>query len=147
MAAPSLLDALPPSRYTLLPNTTGCYSADDAVRTLRMARELLDGHTLVWMPDTRDLIRYGGNERYPAFFQPYGGFPDGVRVQDGHVTLPELPGIGFEGKADLYARRQALAARRRFRTAGGEPAGHLCLEACHSVPGVRGLARATASRS
>jgi thiazole synthase len=44
---PSLLDALPPSRFTLLPNTAGCYSADDAVRTLRLARELLDGHTLV----------------------------------------------------------------------------------------------------
>ena len=44
---PSLLDALPPNRYTLLPNTAGCYSADDAVRTLRLARELLDGHTLV----------------------------------------------------------------------------------------------------
>ena len=44
---PSLLDALPPQRYTLLPNTAGCYSADDAVRTLRLARELLDGHALV----------------------------------------------------------------------------------------------------
>ncbi len=45
--APSLLDFIPPSKYTLLPNTAGCYSADDAVRTLRLARELLDGHTLV----------------------------------------------------------------------------------------------------
>jgi len=44
---PSLLDALPPSKYTYLPNTAGCYSADDAVRTLRLARELLDGHELV----------------------------------------------------------------------------------------------------
>src|SRR2546423_331520 len=44
---PSMLDAIPPSKYTLLPNTAGCYSADDAVRTLRLARELLDGHTLV----------------------------------------------------------------------------------------------------
>ncbi len=44
---PNLLDVLPPSRYTLLPNTAGCYSADDAVRTLRLARELLDGHSLV----------------------------------------------------------------------------------------------------
>ncbi len=44
---PSLLDALPPSLYTYLPNTAGCYSADDAVRTLRLARELLDGHDLV----------------------------------------------------------------------------------------------------
>ena len=43
----SLLDALPPSKYTYLPNTAGCYSADDAIRTLRLARELLDGHDLV----------------------------------------------------------------------------------------------------
>lgn len=44
---PSLLEALPPDRYTYLPNTAGCYSADEAVRTLRLARELLDGHSLV----------------------------------------------------------------------------------------------------
>ncbi len=43
----NLLDVLPPSRYTILPNTAGCYSAEDAVRTLRLARELLDGHRLV----------------------------------------------------------------------------------------------------
>ncbi len=44
---PNLLDVLPPSRYTILPNTAGCYSAEEAVRTCRLARELLDGHTLV----------------------------------------------------------------------------------------------------
>jgi thiazole synthase len=44
---PNLLDVLPPSKYTILPNTAGCYSADDAVRTCRLARELLDGHRLV----------------------------------------------------------------------------------------------------
>jgi thiazole synthase len=44
---PSLLEALPASRYTYLPNTAGCYSADEAVRTLLLARELLDGHDLV----------------------------------------------------------------------------------------------------
>ena len=52
----------------------------------------------------------GGNESYPDLFQPYGGFPDGVRVENGYVTLPELPGIGFEGKADLFAEMKALAA-------------------------------------
>ena len=46
-AEPSLLEILPTSKYTLLPNTAGCYSAEDAVRTLRLARELLDGHSLV----------------------------------------------------------------------------------------------------
>ncbi len=45
--APNLLDVLPPAKYTILPNTAGCYSADDAVRTCRLARELLDGHSLV----------------------------------------------------------------------------------------------------
>ena len=44
---PSLLEFLPPEEFTYLPNTAGCYSADDAVRTLRLARELLDGHKLV----------------------------------------------------------------------------------------------------
>ena len=44
---PNLLEVLPPSKFTILPNTAGCYTADDAVRTLRLARELLDGHTLV----------------------------------------------------------------------------------------------------
>jgi len=44
---PSLLDVLPTDRYTLLPNTAGCYTADDAVRTCRLARELLEGHSLV----------------------------------------------------------------------------------------------------
>src|SRR5258706_166767 len=44
---PSLLEYLPPSKFTYLPNTAGCYSAADAVRTLRLARELLDGHDLV----------------------------------------------------------------------------------------------------
>ena len=52
----------------------------------------------------------GGNESYPDLFQPYGGFPDGVRVVDGHVTLPDLPGIGFEGKADLYREMRSLAS-------------------------------------
>ncbi len=44
---PNLLTVIPPSKYTLLPNTAGCYTAKDAVRTCRLARELLDGHTLV----------------------------------------------------------------------------------------------------
>ncbi len=51
----------------------------------------------------------GGNESYPDLFQPYGGFPDGVRVQDSHILMPELAGIGFEGKSDLYAEMKGLA--------------------------------------
>ncbi len=52
----------------------------------------------------------GGNESYPDLFQPYGGFPDGVRVEDGHIEMPELPGIGFEGKSDLYKEMSALSS-------------------------------------
>lgn len=44
----------------------------------------------------------GGNESYPGVFQPFGGFTDGTRVEAGFVPAPELPGIGFEGKSDLY---------------------------------------------
>jgi D(-)-tartrate dehydratase len=51
----------------------------------------------------------GGNESYPDLFQPFGGFPDGVHVENGHVILPDLPGIGFEGKADLYREMRSLS--------------------------------------
>jgi len=50
----------------------------------------------------------GGNESYPDLFLPYGGFPDGVCVENGTVTMPELPGIGFESKSDLYKEMKAL---------------------------------------
>jgi L-alanine-DL-glutamate epimerase-like enolase superfamily enzyme len=52
----------------------------------------------------------GGNESYPDLFQPYGGFPDRVKVENSYVTLPELPGIGFEGKSDLITEMRALAS-------------------------------------
>jgi len=51
----------------------------------------------------------GGNESYPDLFQPFGGFPDGVRVEGGFITMPDLPGIGFEGKADLIRVMRNLA--------------------------------------
>src|SRR5262249_19376176 len=50
-----------------------------------------------------------GNERYPDPFQPYGGFPDGVKVEAGHIVMPDLPGIGFEGKSDLIRVMRELA--------------------------------------
>jgi L-alanine-DL-glutamate epimerase-like enolase superfamily enzyme len=52
----------------------------------------------------------GGNESYPDLFQPYGGFPDGVKVEDSYVTMPDLPGIGFEGKSDLIREMHALSS-------------------------------------
>jgi L-alanine-DL-glutamate epimerase-like enolase superfamily enzyme len=51
----------------------------------------------------------GGNESYPDLFQPYGGFPDGVKVDNGYITMPDLPGIGFEGKSDLIAEMRKLS--------------------------------------
>ena len=53
----------------------------------------------------------GGNESYPDLFQPYGGFPDGIKVNDSFVNLPELPGIGFEGKADLFREMTKLSGQ------------------------------------
>ena len=52
----------------------------------------------------------GGNESYPDLFQPYGGFPDGVRVENSMIVMPGLAGIGFEGKANLYREMRALSA-------------------------------------
>ena len=51
----------------------------------------------------------GGNESYPDLFQPYGGFPDGIIVKDGYVNLPNLVGIGFEGKSDLIREMHLLS--------------------------------------
>ncbi len=52
----------------------------------------------------------GGNESYPDLFQPYGGFPDGIKVENGYITMPDLPGIGFEGKSDLIKEMRSLAS-------------------------------------
>jgi L-alanine-DL-glutamate epimerase-like enolase superfamily enzyme len=54
-------------------------------------------------------LSLGGNESYPDLFQPYGGFPDGVRVEDSYIRMPDLPGIGFEGKSDLIRVMRDLA--------------------------------------
>ncbi|MBA3274526.1 MAG: mandelate racemase/muconate lactonizing enzyme family protein [Chloroflexia bacterium] len=51
----------------------------------------------------------GGNESYPGVFQPFGGFADGMAVIDGHVGLPDVPGIGFEAKSELFALMRTLA--------------------------------------
>ena len=50
----------------------------------------------------------GGNESYPGLFQPFGGFADGIPVEDSYVRLPEIPGIGFEAKSDLFRVMKAL---------------------------------------
>ncbi len=53
-------------------------------------------------------LHLGGNESYPDVFAPFGGFADAIAVEDGYVGLPQLPGIGFEGKAALYAVMREL---------------------------------------
>jgi L-alanine-DL-glutamate epimerase-like enolase superfamily enzyme len=50
----------------------------------------------------------GGNESYPGIFQPFGGFADGIPVEDSFVRLPDVPGVGFEAKSELYRVMKAL---------------------------------------
>jgi len=95
--APSLLDALPPDEFTYLPNTAGCYTADEAVRTLRLARELLDGHRLVKLevlgdrdslfPDVRETIKAA--EQLVA-----EGFDVMVYTSDDPIVARDLESIG-----------------------------------------------------
>lgn len=47
-------------------------------------------------------LHLGGNESYPDVFKPFGGFADGIAVNDSYVSLPQIPGVGFEAKAELY---------------------------------------------
>lgn len=89
---PSLLDVLPPDRYTILPNTAGCYTAEDAVRTCRLARELLDGHSLV-------KLEVLGDERTL--------FPDVVQTLEAAETLIAE---GFE--VMVYTNDDPVTARR-----------------------------------
>jgi thiazole synthase len=94
---PSLLDALPPSKYTILPNTAGCYNAEDAVRTLRLARELLDGHDLVKLEVLGD-----PNTLYPNVIETLkaaetlvrDGFKVMVYASDDPIIAKQLEDIG-----------------------------------------------------
>lgn len=94
---PSLLDYLPPSEFTYLPNTAGCYSADDAIRTLRLARELLDGHKLVKLEVLGD-----SNTLYPNVRETLKaaevlvneGFDVMVYTSDDPIIARELEQIG-----------------------------------------------------
>lgn len=103
---PNLLDVLPPDRYTLLPNTAMCYTAEDAVRTCRLARELLDGHELVKLEvlaDERTL--------YPDLVQTYAaaetlvaeGFRVMVYTNDDPVAAKRLEEIGCAAVMPLAA--------------------------------------------
>ena len=54
-------------------------------------------------------LHLGGNESYPDVFRPFCGFADGMRVENGRVGLPDVPGIGFETKSELFAVMRKLA--------------------------------------
>ncbi len=94
---PSLLEVLPPTRYTILPNTAGCYSSEDAVRTLRLARELLDGHDLVKLEVLGD-----PNTLYPNVIETLEaaeilvaeGFKVMVYTSDDPIVAKQLEDIG-----------------------------------------------------
>ena len=95
--APSLLDALPPDEFTYLPNTAGCYTADEAVRTLRLARELLDGHRLVKLEvlGDRDSLFPDVRETIKAAEQLVGdGFDVMVYTSDDPIVARDLERIG-----------------------------------------------------
>src|SRR5664279_1869633 len=85
--APSLIDALPPSEFTYLPNSAGCYTADDAVRTLRLARELLDGHPLTKLEVVRETLK-------AAEILVADGFDVMVYTSDDPIIARELEQIG-----------------------------------------------------
>ncbi|MBV1774476.1 thiazole synthase [Burkholderiaceae bacterium DAT-1] len=96
-SAPSLLDYLPPSQFTYLPNTAGCYSAEDAVRTLRLARELLDDHRLVKLEVLGDPHTLFPNVRetlVAAETLVKEGFDVMVYTSDDPIVARELEAIG-----------------------------------------------------
>lgn len=94
---PSLLDYLPAKDYTYLPNTAGCYTAEDAVRTLRLARELLDGHKLVKLEVLGD-----SETLYPNIVETINaakilikdGFDVMVYTSDDPIVAKQLEDIG-----------------------------------------------------
>ena len=94
---PSLLEHLPLSEFTLLPNTAGCFSADEAVRTLKLARELLDGHALVKLEVLGDAHTLFPNVRQTlraAETLVKDGFEVMVYTSDDPVTARELEALG-----------------------------------------------------
>jgi thiazole synthase len=94
---PNLLDFLPPDRFTLLPNTAGCYNAEDAVRTCQLARELLDGHTLVKLEvlgDPKTLFPHVTQTLLAAERLVADGFDVMVYTSDDPIVAKQLEQIG-----------------------------------------------------
>ena len=103
---PSLLDALPPDQFTLLPNTAGCYNAVDAVRTCKLARELLDGHQLVKLEvlgDQRTLFPDVVETLKAAEILVADGFEVMVYTSDDPILAKRLEQIGCVAVMPLAA--------------------------------------------
>jgi thiazole synthase len=103
---PNLLDVLPPDRYTILPNTAGCYTAEDAVRTCRLARELLDGHALTKLEvlgDARTLFPDVVQTLKAAEQLVADGFQVMVYTSDDPILAKRLEDIGCVAVMPLAA--------------------------------------------
>ncbi len=103
---PNLLDVLPPERYTILPNTAGCYTAEDAVRTCRLARELLDGHNLTKLEvlgDQRTLFPDVVQTLKAAEILVAEGFEVMVYTSDDPILAKRLEEIGCVAVMPLAA--------------------------------------------
>lgn len=104
--APNLLDVLPPDEYTILPNTAGCYNAKDAIRTCRLARELLDGHRLVKLEvlgDSRTLYPDVAQTIVAAETLVVEGFEVMVYTNDDPVVARRLAEVGCVAVMPLAA--------------------------------------------
>lgn len=104
--APNLLDVLPPEKYTLLPNTAGCYNVEDAVRTCQLARELLDGHRLVKLEvlgDPKTLFPNVIETLKAAEILVRDGFDVMVYTSDDPIIARELEAIGCVAVMPLAA--------------------------------------------
>ncbi|HNV83683.1 MAG TPA: thiazole synthase [Arenimonas sp.] len=104
--APNLLDVLPPEKYTLLPNTAGCYNVEDAVRTCQLARELLDGHRLVKLEvlgDPKTLFPNVIDTIKAAEILVRDGFDVMVYTSDDPIIAKQLEAIGCVAVMPLAA--------------------------------------------
>jgi thiazole synthase len=103
---PNLLDILTPDKYTILPNTAGCYTADDAVRTCKLARELLDGHDLVKLEvlgDEKTLFPDVRQTLVAAEALIKDGFKVMVYTSDDLIIAKELEAMGCVAVMPLAA--------------------------------------------
>ena len=114
---PNLLEVLPPSRYTILPNTAGCYTAQDAVRTLRLARELLEGHDLVKLEvlgDAQSLYPNMPETLLAAKQLVAEGFKVMVYCSDDPIQAKMLEELGCVAVMPLASMARRVSSKSRY---------------------------------